>query len=139
MRFQNTGYLTALVTTLGQDAGEEQDDRRMSAGEALIARLKAGLAVAQGERTASVKSSAAAERSENARLIASLRSAFEKSQERRPASERLDWTGSGAQTMRWHYETSLGRYFNDPAQIAPMGRAMSVAGHVVFWGLLAAM
>ncbi len=138
LRFRDTGYLTALVTALDQEVGEVREEHRMSVGEALIARLKAEMAAAQGEQPTD-KNTAAAERSEKARLIASLRSAFEESQERRPVTERLDWTGSGAQTMKWHYETSLGRYFNDPARIAPMGRAMSAAGHVMFWSLPAAM
>jgi hypothetical protein len=129
--------LTALVTALDQDAGEAQEERRMSAGEALVARLKEEMAKAEGQQPAETK--AAAERSEKERMIDSLRSTFEKSQERRPVAERLDWAGSGSQTMKWHYETSLGRYFNNPAEIIPMGRAMSAAGHVMFWGLLAAM
>ena len=79
-------------------------------------------------------------RSEKERLIESLRATFEKApQERRSPGERLEWTGSGAQTMKWHYESSLGRYFNDPVRIGPMGHAMSVAGHLVFWDLLACM
>jgi len=139
LRFQNTGYLTALVTALDQDAGEVQEnEHRMSASEALIARLKAEMAAVEGQQKP-VATDAAAEQPEKERLIDSLRSTFEKSQERRPAAERLAWTGSGAQTLKWHYETSLGRYFNDPARIAPMGRAMSAAGHLMFWGLVAAM
>ena len=138
LRLQNTGYLTALVTALDQDAGE-QEQRRMSAGEALIARLKAEMAAAEGRTPETVAKRHAAEPAAKGRIIESLRATFEKSQERRPAADRLTWSGSGAQVMRWHYETSLGRYFNDPAQIAPMGRAMSAAGHVVFWGLIGAM
>jgi len=137
LRFRDTGYLTALVTALDQDVGEVREERRMSAGETLLARLKAEMAAVEGQQPA--KPEAAAEQPEKAHLIADLRSTFEKSQERCPVSERLDWTGSGAQAMQWHYETSLGRYFNDPARIAPMGRAMSIAGHVMFWGLIAAM
>jgi len=137
IRFNNLGYLSALLTALDQDAGQEQEMRQMSSGEALIARLKEEMAAAQGREP--VEAPATAEQSEKGRLIDSLRITFEKSQERRPSAERLAWTGSGAQIMQWHYETSLGRYFNDPAQIAPMGRAMSAAGHLMFWGILCAM
>jgi hypothetical protein len=72
-------------------------------------------------------------------LIDSLRVTFEKSQERHPAGERQTWTGSGAQALKWHYETSLGRYFNNPAEIIPMGRAMAAAARIVFWGIAGAM
>jgi len=136
LRYQNLGYLTALVTALDQEVGE-QEQREMSAGEALIARLKAEMA--QVEQQPPVEKPAVEERSDKGPLIDSLKTTFEKYNERRAVSERQEWTGSGAQMLRWHYETSLGRYFNDPAQIAPMGRAMSAAAHVVFWGLVAAM
>ena len=136
LRFQGRGYLEALVTALDQEVGGEKDESRKSAGEALIARLKAEMAQAQPQAPAPPGS---AEGLGKGPLIDSLRATFEKSQERRPAEARQEWNGSGSQMLKWHYETSLGRYFNDPAQIAPMGRAMSGAAHVVFWGLLAVM
>ncbi len=138
LRFQNLGYLTALVTALDQDAGSEKEPSRMSAGEALIARLKAEMAAAQ-DQEAPAETPDAAEPSDKGRIIDSLHTTFEKSQVRRPTTERREWNGSGAQMLRWHYETSLGRYFNNPEEIYPMGRAMSAAGHVMFWGLAAAM
>ncbi len=137
LRFQNLGYLTALVTALDQDAGSEKEPSRMSAGEALIARLKAEMAAAQDQAPAAAPDKA--EPSDKGRIIENLRITFEKSQARRPPAERREWNGSGAQMLRWHYETSLGRYFNNPEEIYPMGRAMSAAGHVMFWGLAAAM
>ena len=30
-----------------------------------------------------------------------------------------------AQVMAWHYKASLGRYFNNPAEILPMVKTMS--------------
>jgi hypothetical protein len=137
LRYQNLGYLTAMVTALDQDAGAEKEERQMSAGEALIARLKAEMA--EVEEQAEAKAPETGTSTDKERLIASMRVTFEKSQERRPAGEREEWTGSGAQALKWHYETSLGRYFNNPAEIVPMGRAMSAAAHVVFWGIAAAM
>ena len=132
LHYQNLGYVTAMVTSLDQDAGTEANENKMTGGEALIARLKAEMAPAETP-------AAEEKRSEKDRLIGSLRVTFEKYQERRPAAEREKWTGSGAQILKWHYEASLGRYFNNPAEIIPMGQAMSIAAQIVFWGLIAAM
>jgi len=41
--------------------------------------------------------------------------------------------------MSWHYGKSLGRYFNNPAEIEPMVKTVKMATHVVFGGLIAAM
>ena len=140
LRYHDSGYLTALVIALDQEATTEDQAPRMTSGEALIARLKAEMAAVEGKQpTETAETKEATDKQQKDNLVASLRATFEESQERRPVAERLEWTGSGAQTMRWHYEASLGRYFNDPAQIRPMGHAMAVAGQVVFWGLLAAM
>jgi hypothetical protein len=138
LRFHNRGYVTALVTALDQDAGIEKENREMSPGEALIARLKAEMAAAE-QRQAPDQATSADGGPGKGQMIDSLRATFEKFQERRPAGERETWSGTGAQVLKWHYETSLGRYFNNPAEILPMGRAMSAAGQVVFWGLAAAM
>jgi hypothetical protein len=113
----------------------------MSTGEALIARLKAEMAEAEGK---SVDSAVAPveekeDAGEKARLIENLRVTFEKSQERKPVGEREAWDGSGNQMLGWHYEKSLGRYFNNPAEIIPMAGKMTLAANGVFWFLLGAM
>jgi hypothetical protein len=135
LRHQSLGYLTGLVTSLDQEIGGEEE-HAMTAGEALIARLKAEMAELQEQPAAEEP---ATRRSAKAPLIDSLSTSFEESQERRPPAERREWTGTGMQVLRWHYETSLGRYFNDPAQITPMGRTMLTAAQLVFWGIVAAM
>jgi hypothetical protein len=43
------------------------------------------------------------------------------------------------QVLSWHYGKTLGRYFNNPEQIRPMVSKMTLAAHIVFWGILAAM
>ena len=49
------------------------------------------------------------------------------------------WDGSSFQVMSWHYAKSLGRYFNNPAEIEPMVKTLRLAIHVAFGGLLGAM
>jgi len=72
-------------------------------------------------------------------LLESLRITFDKDQERQPAGKRLQWNGSGAQMLAWHYDKSLGRYFNNRDEVEPMVAMMSIVGQVFFWGIIAAM
>jgi len=139
LKYQNEGYLSALVTAMDQGAGDEtKDDAMMSPGEALIARLKAEMA--QVDETAAPTAEATGKAaSEKDRFMENLRVTFQKDQERKPAAERQEWNGSGAQMLHWHYEKSLGRYFNVPEVNIPMARNMSLAATVVFWGLIGAM
>jgi len=135
LKYQNEGYLSALVTSMDQEAGAEE--KELSPGQALIARLKAELAASEArkrENTAEKKG-----KSDKQIYIDNLRVSFQKDQERQPAAERAEWDGSGAQMLRWHYAKSLGRYFNVPEQIMPMAAAMTMAAHLVFWGIIAAM
>ena len=130
LKYQNAGYIEALITALDQDTETEQ--KEMTPGEALIARLKASLG--ESEQQASVEES-----KEKANNIESLRVTFDKDQERSPVNERDQWNGSGAQMLSWHYEKNLARYFNIPEQISPMVATMSAAADAVFWLLIAAM
>ncbi len=50
-----------------------------------------------------------------------------------------DWNGSAFQVMSWHYAKSLGRYFNNPAEIQPMVANLELAIHLVFVALLGSM
>ena len=135
LKYQNAGYLEALVTALDQDTSS--DATLVSPGDAIIERLKASLEASGVE----VEDQGAGDESLSGkdRNIEHLRVTFEKDQERREPSERLKWDGSGFQMMAWHYDKNLARYFNVPEQIKPMVATMSTAGYVVFWGLLAAM
>ncbi len=132
LRYENTGYLKALVTALDQDTEKETEAIDMSSAEAVIARLKASLA-------RSAEREQARDLSEKEAALLHLRNTFIKDQERLPPARREAWTGSGAQMLAWHYRKSLGRYFNNPAEIEPMVRKMTLAAHVVFWGIIAAM
>jgi hypothetical protein len=147
LRWQTTGFVRGLVTSLDQEAGkgdEAQPGRPLSPGEALIAQLKAELAKSTGETqpdSAAAATGAAAEKgkSQKAAMIDSLRVTFERDQAKRAPDERQEWSGSGSQVMAWHYGKSLGRYFNNPEEIRPMVATMSTVGHAIPWLLLGAM
>ncbi len=140
IEYQNLGYLRALVTALDQEGGMEKEAPKVSAAEALLARMRAELGQPATPSAGGKGDQAKADHeSEKEVLIDSLESRFEKTQERLPHSQRQEWTGSGIQTLLWHYETSLGRYFNDPVLIAPMVKGMAVATHAFFGVMVAAM
>jgi hypothetical protein len=133
LKFQNSGYIEAMIMSLDQDT--EAEKKEMTPGEALIARLKASMETA-GQAADKAKQSIISDKTRN---IDHLRVTFEKSQERKPASERQQWNGSGSQLLAWHYETNLARYFNVPEQIRPMVATMSTWADAVFWLMIAAM
>jgi hypothetical protein len=136
LKYQSAGYLLGQVTAMDQDAGtgETATAEAADSGTSLIARLKAELE--KSERK-SKDTEQASQVSEKQRLINNLRVTFQKDQERKQSN--LAWNGSGRQLMLWHYEKNLGRYFNNPEEIRPMVGKMSVAGTVVYAGVLAAM
>ena len=139
IRFQNEDRIVALARSLDQDADEEEDEPTLSAGEALIAALKASLEGTPVEEEPEEAAVEAEEGDPKAAAIASLRSGFERDQAKRPAGEREEWTGSSAQLLSWHHEKSLRRYFNDPEVVAPMSARMTRASHAVFWIVLLTM
>jgi hypothetical protein len=134
LNYQNTGYVSALVSALTTEV-EREPEVELSPGQAIIERLRA----AMGEVEVKEEKPEVEEKIKKADLINNLRVNFEKDQERKPLSERQDWNGSSSQMMSWHYEKSLGRYFNIPAQITPMVDTMTTVAHIVFWAIIGAM
>jgi len=140
LKYQTAGYLHALVAALDQDTEKETGAPGMT-GNDILDRLKASLAksASQTAKSANNEAGKAGDESEKMENIAHLRATFERFEARQPASEREQWNGSGRQIMAWHYKASLGRYFNNPAEINPMVKTMSAAATIVFWGIIGAM
>ncbi len=140
LQYQNGGYVEAMVTSMDQEAGSEEAEPEPTG---IIARLKAEMAAVEarekGQQVATTTDKAPAEGSAKMDYINSLRVTYQKDRERRGASNVPEWDGSGHQLLLWHYEKSLGRYFNNPAEIGPLVNAMGIAFYVVFAGIIAAM
>ncbi len=139
LKFQNTGYVESMVTSMDQEAGSEEVE---PAASGIVARLKAEMAAVEArEKAAQTKAAKVSGDSSSlkADYINSLRITYEKDRERRGTSEVPAWDGSGHQLLLWHYEKSLGRYFNNPTEIGPLVSAMGVAFYVVFFGVIGAM
>jgi len=137
LRYQSQGYLSALVTALDQDAKAEGAGKTQSAGSSLVARLRAELEKSGIEIKGATPEPAKVLSAKDS-YIEQLRVNFQKDQEH-PGADHQAWTGGGAQMLLWHYGKSLGRYFNDPAQIRPMVRTLKLVFYVVVAGILGAM
>ena len=138
LRYQNTGYIESMVTSMDQEAGAEEAEPEPSG---IIARLKAEMAAVEAREQGrqAPATTRGTTQSDKAGYIESLRVTYEKDRERRGAAEVAEWNGSGRQLLLWHYEKSLGRYFNNPEEINPMVKAMGIASYLVFFGIIAAM
>ena len=142
-KLQNAGYVSALVTSLDQEAGGETSEPEIVIG-GVTGALKSSLEESgvevilpsqlEAQKKAMMKKSADADKMH---LIEQLKLTYDIDQAK---SEELEpWMGSSFQIMSWHYAKSLGRYFNNPEEIVPMVKNLRLAIHVVFFGLLGAM
>ena len=139
LEYQNSGYIEAMVTSLDQEAGSEEAE---PAATGIVARLKAEMAAVEAREKADQGAPATAKPdtgSDKTDYINSLRITYQKDRERRGSDAVPAWDGSGQQLLLWHYEKSLGRYFNNPVEIRPLVSGMGVAFYVVLFGIIAAM
>lgn len=137
--YQNTGYLEAMVTSMDQEGANPLDE---APATGIIARLKAEMAAVEARETGRSETAPVADETRDQakqRFIESLRATYERDLSRGLAGADTPWHGDGRQVMLWHYEKSLGRYFNVPELIKPMVGAMGVAFHVVFFAIIGAM
>ncbi len=142
LKYQSAGYMHAMVAALDQDS-EKESSNKIQIGFGMVERLKdsleeSGVVIdAYSDETGAVDDGLGdSAKAENIRL---LRATFDHYMKRQPNDQKQEWTGSSSQMMAWHYKASLGRYFNNPAEILPMVATMSFVGQLVFWGIIGAM
>ena len=137
VRFQNQGYLQAMMTSMDQEGAKSSESE--SAASGILARLKAEMAEIEAREQGASAAAPQTEAPGKTQLVDSLQGAYERDRDRRGDDALPAWEGSGQQLMLWHYEKSLGRYFNVPELIQPLVNTMNVALYVVFFGIVAAM
>lgn len=125
-----TGYMRGLVISLGQDSGEEISSSTLSP---VVQALKDSLAESEPEPPA------VTDQGDRAALMANLKANFEIDQNKKPAAEQENWTGSVMQVFRWHYAKSLARWFNEPERNDPLVATMTTVAQGLYWVVLAAM
>jgi len=135
LKYQSAGYIQAMVSSIDQDSEREKESGAMDSGSAWLESFKRRAGLESEEEKPDVEDS----RSQKEANIDLLNASFLFDQNKKPVNEREEWTGSNLQVMRWHYEKSLGRYFKNMDEIKPLVKTMSMASHVVFWGIIAAM
>ncbi|MES9829180.1 MAG: hypothetical protein ABW201_12995 [Candidatus Thiodiazotropha sp.] len=139
---QNEGYVSAMVTSLDQEASGETGEPEIVIG-GVTGVLKDSLeasgveVILPSELEAAGKAGTKSAGAEKAHLIEQLKLTYDIDQVK---SDSLSpWDGSSFQVMTWHYAKSLGRYFNNPHEIVPMVKNLELAIHLVFYALLGAM
>jgi hypothetical protein len=135
---QNEGYVSALVNSIDQEAaaGSKAEPEIVIGGIAGVLKKSledSGVEVILPSQVAKDRAQAGGK----ANMIAQLRTTFEIDQRNTGRNEA--WNGSSFQVMSWHYEQSLGRYFNNREEIVPLVKTLNAAMQVVFWGLVGAM
>lgn len=68
-----------------------------------------------------------------------LKAAYAADRSRSASSAPAAWNGSGRQVLAWHYEKSLGRWFNEPVKNGAMAHTMMLFANGLFWIILLAM
>jgi hypothetical protein len=131
LRLHSSRYLEGVVTSVGEDASGDPE-AGMTAGEAMIARLKASLAESADTESDDEVTEG------KARSIETLRNAFEQDRHRQGTSDQA-WKGNGTQLIAWHYERSLGRYFREQDVLAPMVNRMIQGGSIFFGAIILVM
>lgn len=135
---ENEGYIFAMVNSMDQDASDkEAGSGSLDIGSSWLIRMRKELEASGIEvESTSAETEVVQEVSDKKRLVESMEITYGIKQY---GAEREAWNGSGFQVMAWHYEKSLGRYFNNPDEIMPMVETLKLALLVVFWGIAAAM
>ena len=139
--YENKGYIQSLVTALDQNAEEnaKEDDEIVLGG--IAGALKQSLEESGVEvvlPSQQEKQAAKEKPDDKAALIQQLRETYEVDREK-SGGRMAPWNGSLLQVMTWHYDKTLGRYFNNRAEIEPRVAKLHTATVAVFWLLIAAM
>jgi hypothetical protein len=131
--WQGKTYLEGLVNGIGQDSADQVDDSNLAP---IVRQLKESL-----EKSGAGSAPAAAQSAtgSSADLVAILRNSYSVDNLKRPPAEQHEWTGTGMQVLAWHYDKSLGRWFNIPEKNDRLAATMTTAAKILFFAVLAAM
>ena len=140
LKYQSSAYVHALVAALDQDT-EKESASEIQIGFGLVDRLKesleeSGIKIEGYSKQQPEDKLGDTEKADN---IRHLQATYNNYMKRQSGDQIQAWSGSGQQMMSWHYKASLGRYFNNPAEILPMVKTMGFVAQLVFWGIVAAM
>jgi hypothetical protein len=129
------GYISAMVESLGRGENETGAD---ATENPIIKQLRESLA-RSGIQVGDQPIAKPAEGATKGELLDILRKTFEKGQPASLTEAAPAWTGSGLQLFAWHYEKSLGRWFNEPERNGRLVRIMTSVAYLLYGAVLIAM
>ena len=137
--YENEGYVESLVAALDQGGKQNAAEDEITIG-GIAGALKQSLEESGVEviLPSQLEKEKQARPSGKAALIEELRATYEVDRGK-SGGKMAPWNGSLLQVMTWHYDKTLGRYFNNRAEIEPRVAKLHAAVNVVFWLLLGAM
>jgi hypothetical protein len=132
IRYLDRGWVVGLIDSLGRAEDEASSDTM----HPVVRQLKESLAKSHIGETAAPKVESNASRDQ---LIQVLKTVYEQKAPVSLTDPTPTWTGRGVDVMAWHYDESLGRWFNEPAKNAHLVAIMTTSLYVVYGAVLAAM
>lgn len=128
-RLHTTNYLSGMVLSLGQDAGDT--NRNLAP---IVQMLQRSLDESNAEELEAVNASG-----DKVALMDNLRRSYNIDNFKRTADKQEDWNGSLMQVFKWHYGKSLARWFNEPSRNDPLVATMDAVAQILYAVVIAFM
>lgn len=133
VQYLGKSWVAGLVDSLGRSEDETKDENL----HPVVRQLKESLAKSGiGTDGASAR---LAEGVSKAQLVEVLKAVHDMKAPVELGVEPPRWSSRGIDVMAWHYEESLGRWFNEPVKNGRLVAIMRSAAHVVYGAVLVAM
>ncbi|MDE2375763.1 hypothetical protein [Bradyrhizobium sp.] len=132
VRYLDRGWVVGLVDSLGRAEDEATNEQL----HPVVKQLKESLARSHLGEAPAPKAESNASKDQ---LIQVLKAVYEQKAPVSLTEPAPVWTGRGIDVMAWHYEESLGRWFNEPAKNERLVAIMKTSLYVVYGVVLAAM
>ena len=132
VRLLDKGWIVGLVDSLGRGDDEGKNENL----HPVVRQLKESLAKSHIGDTTPPKLGAAATKDQ---LIDLLKVVYDQKAPASLTDPAPAWTGRGIDVMAWHYEESLGRWFNEPTKNGRLVSIMRTVLYIVYAAVLVAM
>ena len=132
VRLLDKGWIVGLVDSLGRGDDEGKNENL----HPVVRQLKESLAKSHIGDTTPPKLGAAATKDQ---LIDLLKVVYDQKTPASLTDPAPAWTGRGIDVMAWHYEESLGRWFNEPIKNGRLVSIMRTVLYIVYAAVLVAM
>ncbi len=133
VQYLGRGWVAGLVDSLGRAEDETKDENL----HPVVRQLKESLA--KSGITVDVNAPKADATATKAQLVEVLKIVHDMKAPVELGVEPQPWSNRGIDVMAWHYEESLGRWFNEPVKNGRLVAIMRTATHVTVAGVLIAM